>query len=408
MRIRQEEIRKQVYACINCNSCTGRYPDESCPFRLVQRGTVHGLRGFLHVLKGVIEGRIPLSEELAAYAYMDTFCGACEARCIYGIDVAEIGRAFRMDLVEAGLGPRPEHVSLIQGMKNYDNPWGLPRRRRKAWARGLRVPETSPEGGPRIEVLYYVGCTASSDPLATTMAKRTVSILNKASVDFAVLGSREKCCASTTYWLGEHGVFEQWAGKNREILNTVRAEIIVTSCAGCYLMLEKVYPRTVGPLNKEVLHTTAYVERLLGEGRIDFTKRLDTRATYHDPCHLGRHGGVFDAPRRILEAIPGLHFVEMFRSGRHAWCCGAGGGVRSAYPENAFRIAGERLEEAEATGAETLVSACPFCYQNLSLAIQRRASPLRFADITELIDEAIEDPEGPLTSPSPTSQGRRR
>ncbi len=390
MRIEQEKIKKQIYRCVNCNSCTGRYPEEACPLRLVQRGTVHGLKGFLHVLKRLIEGEIPWSETLAEYAYMDTFCGACTERCVYEIDVAEIGRAFRMDLVDKGLGPRREHTSLIQGMKNYDNPWGLPRKRRSAWAKGLEVEELSKKPGAKTNVLYYVGCTASSDPLAITMAKRTVSILKKAAVDFAILGSKEKCCGSTTHWLGDESTFEQWATMNRDVLNAADADIVITSCAGCYLMLKKIYPDSVGALNKEVLHTTEYLVGLLEEGRIDFSKRADVKVTYHDPCHLGRHGGVFDAPRKLLGAIPGVEFVEMFRSGHYSWCCGAGGGVRTAYQENASQIAGERLKEAEGTGASTLVSACPFCYQNLSLAMQRSESPLKFADITELVDEAMD------------------
>jgi heterodisulfide reductase subunit D len=165
---------------------------------------------------------------------------------------------------------------------------------------------------------------------------------------------------------------------------------MVTSCSGCYKTIRQDYPK-VGKVNARVLHITQYVNELIDEGRLVLDKRVEGKVTYHDPCHLGRHNGLYDEPRKILKAIEGLDLVEMERNRDEARCCGAGGGVKTAFPDLAQKISTIRVEDAEKTGADILATSCPFCYQSLKAAIDAKGSKLRMMDLMELVRMACSD-----------------
>jgi heterodisulfide reductase subunit D len=165
---------------------------------------------------------------------------------------------------------------------------------------------------------------------------------------------------------------------------------MVTSCAGCFKTIKEDYPKT-GKLNFKVLHTVEFIIELIQAGKLNLKNEVKLKVTYHDPCHLGRHSGVYDAPRKLLTMIPGIELVEMERNRENSRCCGAGGGLKSGYPDIQNKISQTRIKEAEATGATELVSACPFCYQGLQVGIQALESKLTMRDITDLVCMAIED-----------------
>lgn len=175
---------------------------------------------------------------------------------------------------------------------------------------------------------------------------------------------------------------------NIELFNSLGIEALVTSCAGCFKTISEDYPR-VGRLNFEVLHTAQFLRRLLDTGELQLTNPVEKTVTYHDPCHLGRASRVYDDPRAIMAAIPGLELIEMPRNREYSRCCGAGGGLKSGYPEVQNKMAQERVKEAEETGASDLVSCCPFCFQGLQVGINALESQLTALDLTSLVVEAI-------------------
>jgi heterodisulfide reductase subunit D len=165
---------------------------------------------------------------------------------------------------------------------------------------------------------------------------------------------------------------------------------MITSCAGCFKTIKHDYPKT-GKLNFEVKHTLEFIIDLIESGKLKLKNEVKMKVTYHDPCHLGRHSSVYDAPRKLLNLIPGVELIEMERTRENSRCCGAGGGLKSGYPDIQNKISQTRIKEAEATGATELVSACPFCYQGLQVGIQALDSKLTMRDITDLVVMAIED-----------------
>jgi heterodisulfide reductase subunit D len=225
------------------------------------------------------------------------------------------------------------------------------------------------------------------------VAINTTNILQAAGVDFGILGIKEKCCGSVLLRMGDKE-YERIAQENIKQFNELGFKTMITSCAGCYKTIKEDYPK-VGKLNFEVKHTLEYIIELIEAGKLKLTKPVNLKVTYHDPCHLGRHSGVYEAPRKLLKMIPGLELIEMERHGENARCCGAGGGLKSGYPDIQNKISQTRIREAEATGATELVSACPFCYQGLQVGIQALDSKLTMRDITELVLMAIEVKEEP-------------
>jgi Fe-S oxidoreductase len=239
-------------------------------------------------------------------------------------------------------------------------------------------------------------------------------------VDFGIGGKDENCCGGRAYELGYQGEFTKYAENNLDMLKAAGVKTVVTSCAEGYYTFKVLYPKLVEGAGLEVYHTTEYLHRLIKEGRLNPTRKVPMKVTYHDPCHLGRLGepwvpwegeektvfnqmyiydppkpwrkgtyGVYEQPRDVIRSVPGIDLVEMERIKEYAWCCGAGGGVIDAYPDFAAWTALERIEEARATGAEAMVTACPWCMSNFKNAQGENDDALKIVDIVELIDQAV-------------------
>ncbi len=387
-----EEFAPYVYTCIHCKFCQSTWTDEpdkgfpeGCP-----AGKKFGWEAFygsgrMQIIKAFLEGKLPLDSEVADILYKCSCCGNCKVQCENDIPTVDIYEAMRAKLVEAGLGSLPAHKPLVTSIKNYDNPWQQPRSGRARWAKGLDIPELKKASS---DVLYYVGCTASYDPNLKVLAENTAKIFNKAGVKFGILGKNERCCASTLLRMGEREIGLDIAKDNIRTFNDTGVTTIVTSCSGCFKTISQDYPE-ISELNPEVLHTVQFLERLIKEGRLELKNPVNMKVTYHDPCHLGKHNEVVEAPRTVLKAVPGLELVEMKRHGVDSWCCGAGGGVRTAFLDWATESAAERVREAESTGVNTIVSACPFCYQNIDTAIKSIGSKMKMVDIVEVVEKAL-------------------
>ncbi|UCE37525.1 MAG: hypothetical protein JSW00_19060 [Thermoplasmata archaeon] len=236
-------------------------------------------------------------------------------------------------------------------------------------------------------ILYFPGCMATYR--AKDIAKSTIELLKKADVEFILLGEDEWCCGSVMLRTGNMEVGKDMMEHNVDAINKSGADVVVTSCSGCFRTLKQDYETMTGSLDFEVKHVLELLVDLIDKGSLKFPE-TKLKVTYHDPCHLGRHSGLYDVPRDILKSIPGLALVEMARSRQNARCCGAGGGVRAGFPELSDQMADTRLKEAEETGADVLTSACPFCTFALREAAGRNDSKIRVLDMPELLMEILD------------------
>ncbi len=382
-------------ACTRCGECTATCPTggEAQDVELVTpRGKILRLKEFYRSQYGMRAKLLGPKEipdeqlkELASRAYECTICGQCKIVCPAHLDTIEMWENMREFLVANGLAPLPAHEQIVKSIENYDNPWMQPRTQRSRWSKRIekevKIKDATKE---KCEVLFFVGCTASYDPNIRDMATDTARVLAGAGVDFGTLGNDEGCCGSTLLRTGLLESARSLAMKNIERFEKASPSVIVTSCAGCYKTIRQDYPK-VGKVDAKVVHVTQFVNELLDSGKLKLEKRVEGVVTFHDPCHLGRHNKLYDEPRKILEAIPGLKLIEMERTREEARCCGAGGGVKTAFPELAQKISTLRIEDAERTGADFLATSCPFCYQSLKAAIEANGSKMKMTDLMELV-----------------------
>ena len=221
------------------------------------------------------------------------------------------------------------------------------------------------------------------------LAKASVQIIDKAGVELNILGEKEWCCGSPLLRLGQGEIIkDEFMAHNIKMVEETGAKTVVTACAGCCNTIKNDYPRVLGKLDVEVLHLSEYVKRLMDNGSLEIKNPLNKKVTYHDPCHLGRHAKVYDAPRDVIKGL-GADFVEMRRSGPESRCCGSGAGVKAAYKDMALNIGVERVEEAIETGAEVIVTTCPFCALNLNEAAKKKGSDLKTVDIVQIALDAL-------------------
>jgi heterodisulfide reductase subunit D len=367
-----DEVAEKIRSCLQCGICTA-----SCPTARFSARSPRELVWLL--LTG--GGEEVMSPDVLYYC---SACYSCAVRCPMGIRLTEIINLLRDVMVERAEGPLPAQQEMARSVENYDNPWVLPRAQRDRWSRKLSA-RVKVLPGQKASTLYYPGCTAAYIPGMQRVALATAEVMRMAGVDFGVLGTDEVCCGSTAMRIGMRDLFVEQAQKNAEKINALGVEQVVTACSGCYGIMKLSYPQ-VAPLESPVIHVSELLDRLIEEGRLDLSP-LHRKVTYHDPCHLARHGGIIEEPRRVLEAIPELELVEMARSGENARCCGGGGGLRTGHPTEAARIAGERQREALETGAEALVTCCPFCEISLTEGIGP-GEGLPVVDLVELVLES--------------------
>jgi len=236
------------------------------------------------------------------------------------------------------------------------------------------------------DVIYFVGCTTSyRNP---EIAKTTTEVFDQAGVNYGLMHPDEWCCGSPLLRTGQKKLAEKMIRHNVKAIKETGVKLVVTSCAGCYATLKKDYPKFVKDIGFEVIHTSEYFQKLIKEGKIEFNQ-FENKVTYHDPCHLGRHAGMYDTPRDVLKSIPKINFVEMPRNRRHAWCCGGGGGLISAEPELASKAADIRIQEALNVGADTIISTCPFCKLNLVRAAEKYNRKISIKDLAEVVSQNL-------------------
>ncbi|MEM2902072.1 MAG: (Fe-S)-binding protein [Candidatus Bathyarchaeia archaeon] len=376
------EFREDVQKCMRCGFCVAQ-----CPTEEYMGFESNSPRGRMQMIKALIDGEIAVNEYLMNRIYDCSLCGYCRWRCPPGVNTVNAIEATRAYFVENNCYPKA-HGEFATRLRRFGNPYGEPSEKRSAWAPSKAL------FSRKAEVLYFVGCTSALRLPEVTIA--TVKLLQATGVNFTIMPD-EVCCGSIMFRSGFREAAEETAEKVIRMVEGTGASTVLFSCPGCYRTFAVDYPAILGgPLGYELKHISQY---LLEIENLKLVNSLNVKVTYHDPCHLGRHLGVFEAPRQLLASIPGVRLMEMNRRGVTSFCCGAGGGMRGAFPDISLSIAGERVREASETGAEVLTSACPFCKRNLQDAAAQLKTPIKVMDIVELASASIrvnEEAFGPM------------
>ncbi len=413
-------LQRDMEGCSRCSNCkwvphlqikSWRFA-KVCP--AVDRYHFHAYSGGGRMImaNSLLRDRTRLTEGMADVAYRCQLCGACQVSCqAYrdDIDLSDVLLALRSHCVEEGF-LLAEHLDIMESMKREDNTLGEKKSQRGDWAEGLHLPDVNQE---KVDVLFHAGCRFSYDEDLRETLRSSVRLLKENNVDVGIAGKDEACCGGRAFEIGFTGQMKNYAEDMKSRVRHSGATTLVTPCSDCYYTFKYLYPKNGMDLGVRVVHTVEYLDQLMKTGRIRPKKKVPMRVTWHDPCHLGRRGeiykhwvgedkllrsvkfkqtgklGVFEPPRDILRALPGVDFVEMERIREYSWCCGAGGGVLEAEPEFAQWTAEERLDEALATGAEAIVTACPWCERVFSDTIEETGKPIKVWDIADLVTRSM-------------------
>jgi Fe-S oxidoreductase len=356
-----EKVRQAVNVCTMCGFCKS-----VCPSFKAIRWDPSAARGRVILSYGLLVGDIPADDSVVENIYTCTTCMDCVRRCPSKVDVVEIVELCRADLVKNG-HILPKHKAVVDSVLKNGNPYN----EKGTMVQRLNVKPKNAKVG------YFPGCSAAFRTPET--ANAAMSILKKLNVDSTVVDC--KCCGSVMQRIGwNNDDVVKMIKENVGAIKKQGVETLVLSCAGCFRMFKEEYPKfTEMPF--KVLHMSEF----LATQDLKL-KPLKAKATYHDPCHLGRHAKVYDAPRNVIKKIPELEFKEMANIRDQGRCCGGGGGVRSAYPEESKKMAEARLEET--AFADIIITACPFCVSNLRFGMPD-GSKKRVADLTELVNELL-------------------
>jgi Fe-S oxidoreductase len=371
------------FSCTECGRCQDACPAWATGKVLSPKLLIMGVRDqvFAQNAEPIVGNGVP--EEMV---WDCVTCGACVEVCPVSIEHVDHIVDLRRHLVMVESSFPAEAEPMLRDVERASNPWGRPQTERAAWADGLDLRVLAP-GDPPPEYLYWVGCAASFDERAKSAAQSTARLLQAAGVDFAILGPREGCTGDPARRMGNEYVFQASAEQNVSTLNEAGVTKIVASCPHCFNTLANEYPDFGG--SYEVVHHTELLADLVREGRLAPTAG-ERPITYHDSCYLARHNDVRSAPRELVRSVGKP--LEMARSGRSTFCCGAGG-AHMWMEERGGAINEERVREAAETGAETLAVACPFCTVMLDDGVRATGKELRVVDVSTLLAESLAAPD---------------
>ncbi|MCD4718102.1 MAG: (Fe-S)-binding protein [Desulfobacterales bacterium] len=359
--------------CFQCGLC-----DVVCPWNRVRNFSMR---------KIVRQATFGLTDIESEDIWLCTTCGRCPQQCPRDVKQIESGIALRRIATEYGVFPKSvTPVRTIRGsLVGEGNTLSEERAKRGDWAKGHSVKPFT-EG---MEILYFPGCYPSYDPRLKKVAVATANILNLAGVDFGILGSKENCCGESIRKTGDEEVFKRLARENIKTFIDNGVKKILVSSPHCYHTFKNEYPEFM--VDFEVVHITQYLFELIQDGKLELKKEYGKEITYHDPCYLGRHNGIYDEPREVLQKVPGLVLNEMPDSRVDSLCCGGGGGRVWMETQKGERFSDLRIQQAMDVGAEVLVTACPYCITMFedSRITMEADEKIEIKDITEIIQEVI-------------------
>ncbi len=380
---RMPRIARELTQCVQCGYCIDVCEAHSMtPWESVTpRGKIYYLNQLDKAGFGVVDkalGRkITVSPEFVDAMYKCTGCGNCEAVCHANIHLVAFWEKVRAWLVKNDFGPMPAHKVLQSRIEETHNPYGEPNEIKNAWwpkdVEQAQVPD----------VLFFAGCTASYR--MQEIAYAGVTVLSRGGVSIGSMGPDEWCCTSPLLRTGVLDLSPEFYKHTVEVADGTGAKDMVMTCAGCYKTVLNDSGKYYAKTGQNVYHFSQYVEDLIAKRKLPFNNEFKIKATYHDPCHLGRHAGVYEPARNVIKKIKGMEFVEMYRSRELSRCCGAGGGYKSQYGDYAVNIAVDRIADAEEVGAELIITSCPFCVLNLRQGAKKAGSKIKVMDLSEVL-----------------------
>lgn len=372
------KYEQRLYDCSRCGFCRvwgWEGVEHVCPtYPFTPGWETQYARGRVRMAQATLEGELEISRAFLDHAYTCTLCGSCEAHCPVGVPLIEIFHAWRVDMAAAGHA-LPEHERVGALTERYLNPYG-PLRDETNKGDDL--------GREKVSVLFYPGCTTNR--MAEETVEAVTEILEKLGLDHA-LYKEDTCCGFPLYELGQMETAGATARETLQRIQRYDPDVLLTTCPACFRMFKQILPDEMQlPINFAVQHISEFLLPLV-RGRLG---EMETRVTWHDPCVLGRHLGMYEEPRELLRVIPGLELVEMPANRKDALCCGAGGGIYFTCQGIANRAVVTRLEQALDTGAQTIVTSCPNCYVRFRQMSRHHRMRIRAKSLSQIINEALE------------------
>lgn len=381
----------EMGACTNCQVCADVCPAVSAS-EDGELSAIYRMKGLNRILRSrswlfrkLFKNRGVTKEDLDRYSetvFRCTLCGNCQEACPVGIHLKDLWLTLRQDLVHSNAYPKK--VDMIrENLDESHNVFAEDNEERAEWVEDMR---NAPENGyikDRAEVIYFTGCVASYFPLAQKIPMALAEILDVSGVDFTLMGEDEWCCGFPLWGAGLPEMFHAFVEHNMEAVRKRGAKKIVFACPSCFQVWREHYPREI-----EMAHATQYLMELV-QGKFVPLKELDLTVTYHDPCDLGRGSRVFDAPRQVIRSIPGVRLKELPRNRENCQCCGGGGNLEMIDAKLSAKIAGEKIEEVLATGAQAVVTSCQQCVRTMTTYVRRNKISLEVLDITQLVHRAL-------------------
>lgn len=421
-----KDYRPMMERCSDCLGCKWSPFDkiqsqrfgENCPTNLYFKLFTYSARGKFQAAQGLLDGEYGYTDAMLQAVTACTACGACDIMCKicrYNLEPLEHNIALKNDAVGKG-HILPAQAAMMESLKSEQTMLpGKKKAQRAEWTQGLPLVDAMKEPA---DAVFFPGCKYSYEEKLRESVRSAVRLISGAGVTLGYMGGADMCCAGRAYQQGFFDEFNVHADANIKAFEAAGVKTIVTPCADCYHAFKRLY--AARGFNVQVYHVVEYIEKLISEGKIKFTKPVNLTVTYHDPCHLGRLGepyvpwsgrekkimnqvhtweprrpryngayGIYDAPRNVIAAIPGVKLAEMERIREYALCCGAGAGCSETYPEFSRWTASERVTEANATGADALVTACPWCRDNFSGVADENGRGIEVIDILDLVSMAL-------------------
>ena len=373
----------ELFACSRCGACLA-----VCPVYKQTLDEGVAPRGKLSLIEAAANNKIPISEKLSQKIYTCTLCNYCTKECPSGVKVDELFKAVRGDLVESKKYPEVLDYLKSKIEKAYNITFDT-NQGRLDWI--TQQPDVKAEDYLKetADVLYFVGCVSSFSPRSFPIPRSITQIFKRAGVDFTLLGEDEWCCGFPLYSSGMKDEIVRLADHNIRKVKDKKAKLLVASCPSCYHTWKHDYPKVANEkIDFEIMHISEYLHTLIKEGKIKLNA-INAKVTYHDPCDLGRNSGIFDPPREVLKAIPGIRLVELPNNRQLSTCCGGGGNLEMVDPELSGKVAQMKVEEVLKTGADMVVSSCQQCLRTIFTRARRQKIDLVVKDLTEIVAEAM-------------------